>query len=134
MREILFKAKCIDSGEWVEGYYRHIPCVNRHSIMLTDPKSRGDEYPIIPETLCEYTGLADKNGNKIFENDILKAHLDDECPEDVTFEKVEWNGFGWALHEPGCIDREFIDPCDLEIFEVAGNSIDNPELLEVREW
>ncbi len=130
MREILFKAKRIDNGEWAEGYYRCIPCINRHSIMPTDPKNRWEEYPIIPETLCEYTGLNDKNGNKIFENDILKAHLDEECPEDVSFEKVEWNGFGWTLHEAGCIDREYIDPFDLEIFEVAGNSFDNPELLK----
>lgn len=151
MRKILFKGKTIDSREWVEGFYYKMsettPCfedernpVPEHHYILKERMTDWDlpnevvRFEIDPETLCEYTGLADKNGNKIFENDILKAHLDDECPEDVTFEKVEWNGFGWALHEPGCIDREFIDPCDLEIFEVAGNSIDNPELLEVREW
>lgn len=147
MREILFKGKIIDDGEWVEGFYYKMsettPCfedkrnpIPVHHYILKERMTdwgRPNEvvrFEIDPETLCEYTGLTDKNGNKIFENDILKAHLDEECPENVSFEKVEWNGFGWTLHEAGCIDREYIDPFDLEIFEVDGNSFDNPELLK----
>lgn len=149
MREILFKAKLKDRNRWIEGFYcsmrettyccaedyeRH-PVPLHHLIAVDEMTDWGLPnklrlYEVDPETLCEYTGLTDKNGNKIFEHDILKAHLDDEYPEDITFEMVEWNGFGWVLREPGCIDREYIDPFDLEIFEVAGNSFDNPELLK----
>lgn len=152
MRDILFRGKRIDNGEWVEGFYYKMaettycfkedyernPVPEHHYILQERMTDWGLPNQIIqievdPETICQYTGLNDKNGNKIFENDILKAHLDDECQEAVSFEKVEWNGFGWVLHEPGCIDREYIDPFDLENFAVAGNSFDNPELLQEAE-
>lgn len=149
MREILFKGKYIGNGKWVEGFYyktaettycfkedyERNPIPVHHYILkekMTDWGLPNEvvRFEIDPATLCEYTGRTDRNGNKIFENDILKAHLDDECPENVTFEKVEWNGFGWILHEPGCIDQEYMDYTDMEIFEVTGNSFDNPDLLK----
>ena len=143
MREILFKAKRIDNGEWIEGslinldadsgYCYIVPIFKNAStlpvglliLLIVDSMALVD-----PETLCQFTGLTDKNGKKVFENDILKAHLDDDYPEDITFEKVEWNNFGWTLHEPGCIDWGYIDTSDSEIYEVAGNIFDNPELLQ----
>ncbi len=72
MREILFKAKRKDNGKWVEGYYRRIPCMGmlEHYIMPRNPKNRMEQYAIDPDTLCQYTGLTDKNGKKIWENDI----------------------------------------------------------------
>lgn len=72
MREILFKAKRMDNGEWVEGYYRRIPCMGmlEHYIMPRNAKNRMEQYAIDPDTLCQYTGLTDKNGRKIWENDI----------------------------------------------------------------
>ena len=71
-REILFKAKRKDNGKWVEGYYRRIPCMGmlEHYIMPRNPKNRMEQYAIDPDTLCQYTGLTDKNGRKIWENDI----------------------------------------------------------------
>lgn len=139
MREILFKAKRIDNGEWVEGCY----FVSGGEYFIHDEYIEGFCMPvvvnvkIIPETLCQFTGLCDKNGNKIWENDILMAHLDEFYPEDVTYETVEWGVAGWVGRETsnidreyGSVDREYLDEFDLKHFEVVGNIFDNKELLQ----
>lgn len=132
MREILFKAKRIANGEWVEGFYmafadKSFICMDVvehycvHALRW---------FEIDPETLCEFTGRCDKNGKRIWENDILMAHLDESYPEDATYETVEWGVAGWVAHETGSTDREYIDKFDLEHYEVVGNIFDNPELLQ----
>lgn len=129
MREILFRGKhmhvCPENkhldGTWVEGYLADENHIN-------DGKC---EFLIDPETICQYTGLTDKNGKKIWEGDILEGHLDDKFPEDVTREKVIWHESGWKTEEPGCDNKEYLDEFDIENFEVVGNAFDNPELLEV---
>lgn len=147
MREILFKAKRKDNGEWIEGslidldidsgYCYIVPPYKKASILpinflITDRMKLVDS-----KTLCQFTGLCDKNGSKIWENDILMAHLDEFYPEDATYETVEWGVAGWVAHETsniarerGSVDREYIDEFDLEHFEVAGNIFDNKELLQ----
>ena len=65
MREILFKARVNDGSGWVEGYY--FKYGNEHFIV----DERGDRTPVIGDTVCEFTGIEDKNGKKIFENDIV---------------------------------------------------------------
>ena len=129
MREILFRGKhmhvCPENkhldGTWVEGYLEDENHIN-------DGKC---EFLIDPETICQYTGLTDKNGKKIWEGDILEGHLDDKFPEDVTREKVIWHESGWKTEEPGCVNKEYLDEFDAENFEVVGNVFDNPELFEV---
>lgn len=76
MREILFKAKSVYNGEWVEGYYLrdqyHIG--GKDIIFYRKNSDRFTVYTDIIdiETLCQFTGLCDKNGNKIWENDVIQ--------------------------------------------------------------
>ncbi len=132
MREILFKAKREDNGKWVEGNYvkKYDLSGKRHLILYVDNYVRWKCVGIDPETLCQFTGLCDKNGKKIWENDILMAHLDESYPEDAAYETVKWSVAGWAAHETGSTDREYLDKFDLEHFEVVGNIFDNKELLQ----
>lgn len=132
MREILFRAKRMDNEKWVEGNYveKYDLLGKRHLILYVDNYVRWKCVEIVPETLCQFTGLYDKNGKKIWENDILMAHLDESYPEDATYETVEWNVAGWVAHEANSTDRQYLDEFDLKHFEVVGNIFDNPELLQ----
>lgn len=74
MREILFKAKRIDNGKWVEGYYQKrydLLGNEEHLIFHADSYNVWEYAEIDPETLCQFTGLCDKNGK----NDIIKYHF-----------------------------------------------------------
>lgn len=137
----LFKAKRKDNGEWVEGFYFCMTHTDgRHTHHFTIPLgadlSLGTpvekiQVEVDQSTICQCTGLKDKNGKLIFENDILSGHIDVEFPEDETRKRVVWHENGWCTNETGCDDYEELDDFDSENFEVIGNKIDNPELLEV---
>lgn len=93
----------------------------------------GSKWACDSETLCQCTGLKDKNGNLIWENDIMVAHLDKSYPDDKTYQKVIWNENGFHSKAKGSEDIEPIDRFDQEWFEVIGNIFDNAELLESEE-
>lgn len=126
MREILFRGKSVNEGQWVEGYLYRISEKLNPFIMLKNAK--GESYEVAPETVGQYTGMLDKNGTKIFEGDIIdfsKRSEDDgygvvEYDADETeFEVIYdsyYDGLGRCYY-----------PRDIE---VVGNIYDNPELLE----
>lgn len=131
MREILFKGKHVDTNEWVYGHYVHQ--YGADLIYLPDGTDREfgfDCYHIKLETLCQYTGLKDRDDKPIFEGDML-FDLDNECCGTVTY--GEWNCscckgvFGWALMD-GHGDLRDVG-FDLR---VGGNIHDNPELRRSR--
>lgn len=140
MREILFKAKRKDNGEWVEGSLiiaeGSVAYIIRSKSKAFIPKGESiicsaECYEINPETLCQYTGLTDKNGRKIWENDILKANLDESHPEDITYIKILWNECRFCVNENYSTDIDALEKWDAEHFQVCGNIFDNAELLEV---
>lgn len=150
MREILFKAKRKDNGEWVEGYY--IYHIKRTICPLGDSVKPEDEqhvimrdgfsdwnmprntavYEINPDTICQYTGLTDKNGNKIWENDICDRK--EKYHEIVTYNEGDWQlDYSYALGKEKhfCACNLGFYACERKCVEVIGNVFDNPELLEV---
>lgn len=123
----LYKAKRTDTGEWVEG----LLTIMWGQLHIINPNDENTAYPIDPSTICQCTGLRDKNGKLIWENDIMVAHLDDRFPEDATYTRVVWNNNGFFTKEQGSEDILPLDKFEQENFEVCGNIFDNPELLEV---
>ena len=138
MREILFRAKRIDDSEWVEGYYAMMGKGNliRHYIvqncaltgLFEDPEDNMyfNDVEIDPETLCQYTGLKDKNGNRIWENDIVRI----ENSMDEGIGNIEFYGGMWYVDgEPSNSLYDIVEYDDGEL-EVIGNIFDTPELLK----
>ena len=146
MREILFRAKRIDNGEWVSGYYVYDYAHNAHFIFKNQfvcPNCINDrridysvcDYEIDPDTLCQYTGLKDKNGNRIWENDIVvcKQYIDGNFIDyHIEFGFVEMKHGAYGLHRdrPDAYYRPFKDWLEDYEYEVLGNIFDNPELLK----
>lgn len=139
-REILFRGKSLDTGEWVEGYLvkKIDPIYNdieTYYILNQKRDKFGVLEPLVTwtkvnaETIGQFTGLTDMNGVKIFEGDILKGQLDGEYPEDLTIVKVLWRHTGWSIKQEG-FDCEPLEKSDGYLFEVVGNIHDNPEMLE----
>lgn len=146
MREILFKAKTI-SGNWVNGLL-----ANKDDKWYISNKAGSPfAYEVRPETLCRFAGFCDKNGKKIWENDVLMCHGNSEDLAKAVFGEfgvrdIETGSIvdkvtGWHYEiiptdaisrcEPFCwsmpLIEYYIDRCEME---VVGNIFDNKELLQ----
>lgn len=129
MREILFRGKRKDNGEWVEGYYlnQRESLTDKKACYIAANNGYGFNYiSVIPETVGQYTGLTDKNGRKIFEGDIInyKGAL-----AKVIY-STENAGF-YALFSSWDTDLRALSAG--KYVSVIGNIYDNPELLEVKQ-
>lgn len=124
----LFKAKRLDNGEWVQGYLYGI--WEKKYILWGMTNDIPNMIEANPSTICQCTGLKDKNGKLIWENDILVGYLDDSYPQDATYQMVLWNKSGFCTKEQGSNDILEFCEFDQKYFEVCGNTIDNPELFE----
>ena len=122
----LFRAKRKDNGEWTEGFL--LKRWDGLWIFSIDEKFAD---LIIPSTICQCTGLKDKNGKLIYENDIMVAYYDEENPEHGTYAMVVWREYGWVTVENNSDDLCPLDDFAIKHFCVVGNIFDNPELLEV---
>ena len=127
MREILFRSKRTDNGEWIEGYVYRISEKLNPFIMLKNRHS--ESYQVFIETVGQYTGMNDINGNKIYEGDIV-AHYT-EGGGIGYYSKVVFNQEKGAF-EFVCIEHPVIETFDglaNSDIGVVGNIHENPELL-----
>lgn len=141
MREILFRGKAINrdkgyhlteykNGEWVYGLVTKLYDEQFKSLpaeMTNTNGIRGIEIDY--KTIGQYTGLKDKNGNKIFEGDILKLISDNEISYyDVVYSEADYR---WIIRENGLFQyQDVLDKFVERYMTVAGNIYDSPELLE----
>lgn len=129
MRQILFRGKRKDNGEWVEGH--NIIITERRAFIVPSGEYIDDcrtktgrlilimpQIEVIPETVGQYTGLSDKNGKKIFEGDIVKAErwYDSGCYPHAEMETFE-------VKIPDIYQK------GIKSIEIVGNIFNNPELL-----
>ena len=124
-REILFRGKRADTGEWIEGYFGQ----SIDSFIIQDyglVAGRFEVFKVIPETVGQFTGLTDKGGKRIFEGDIIAGKIGKFV--------IRWSepicGFaaGEGLKMVPCMNQG-----TMQDYEVIGNIHDNPELLEVND-
>lgn len=146
----LYRAKRTDNGEWVEGYLLNIAKINAFICtgkIKLDGALKGivapEMHAVDPYTICQCTGLNDKNGKLIWENDIVRFQFDnDDCPfpnKDTKkrIGKVFFSDFraSWAI----AMGRNGSECLNSDLFkyaqngnrvEVIGNIFDTPELLQ----
>lgn len=142
----LFKAKRIKDGQWVEGYivysFTGVPFIITEYDHILALVARDE---VDPETICQCTGLKDKNGKLIWENDIIHkpfyTDYDAYANSEAYTGRIQYEDGGWSVEitkSDGSICASSIIEMigyskDIEHFEVLGNIFDNPELLKSEE-
>lgn len=128
----LCKAKRTDNGEWVIGGLVRYGFTGREKYYIV-PSYASDLYAleIDPSTICWCTGLQDKNGELIWENDIVFVSDADGCSGqmDTGVGKISFIEGLWYIE--GRVQNGLYDIDKCFQIEVIGNTFDNPELLEV---
>ena len=147
MREILFRGKRPCNGNWIEGYFAPFASNKglKHSIYTGIDKGCIIPIEVIPETVGQFTGLCDKNGNKIFEGDILLEEEKEYSLEEYGEKVVGTHNIVACWNEKACgfwvrrtdkpkgkiyVPEEPLCESFAEELKVVGNIYDNPELLE----
>lgn len=134
MREFLFRGKRLDNGQWVEGHL--VVCKTNGRSFITELIEVNEDswlyWEVDPNTVDQYTGLTDKNGNKIFEGDIIALN-----PRRFANKKVFYYtrcaGFYMTSNPdiPKTCEITAIFNDDSDKYEVIGNIYDNPELTKI---
>lgn len=121
-RDIRFRGKRIDNGEWIYG------SLLDGDIIVAGPVDADEDYiglgewsSVDPETVGQYTGLKDRNGKEIYEGDLLDIS-DRVFPQEVDMDDGCYGTDEFALYE--------LVRCKNRTIEVIGNRWDNPDLLE----
>lgn len=129
MREILFRGKRKSDGKWIEGDLSRCLVVGETHIRRIEDNLSTTTHRITPDTVCQYTGLTDKNGRKIFEGDVIKHFNQSNDDEKYVVGCIKWD-------QDSCkFVKEKKDGAKYTInnkctYEVIGNIFDNPELLK----
>lgn len=135
-REIKFRGFNEKNNKWLYGYY----FVNRGLHFVVDDKTQTNplvnwkDFVVKPDTIGQYTGLKDKNGNKIFEGDIVKgvSHKSDSCINElIPFDVIGVVGYHKEYQTLEVRTRQVSLHIEVAIKgEVIGNIHDNPELMK----
>ena len=143
MREILFRGKRIDNGEWVysQTVFSHldnfyIPAQNLKCTVMQNLDTVGNIsvirckdgkyfFKVQTETVGQYTGLTDKNGNEIFEGDIVKTSHGGS----TYYAKIEWDDGSFWVTNHDIQMPSYISEVSKTYLEIIGNIHDNPDLL-----
>ena len=124
----LYRAKRKDNGEWISGYLYGI--WERKYILWGMINDVPDMKEVDPSTICQCTGLKDKNGKLIWENDIIEAWSQGRCAIGKIKHRIDGTWIMYPAWQNG--EMWYLLPNDegITTVEVIGNIFDNPELLE----
>lgn len=131
MREILFKGKRKDNGEWIRGD------LSQHKTGKKFIKcgSATSSYEVIPDSIGQYVGLTDKNGNKVFEGDIVEGHCHSQWSHRlqrcvIVYDRDSFKSRHYLNYPNGKHYFEYKVLFSKDVV-VIGNAYDNPELLKI---
>lgn len=119
-----YRGKRIDTGKWEQGYLYGI--WERRYILWGMTNDIPDMVEVDPSTICQCTGMPDKNKKLVYEHDIVWDS------DERAFYEIIWNqeDMCWNVKDADGYKSNF-EECYGSTIEVNGNSFDNPELLEV---